>query len=83
MDKVLEILKELHPEVDFDKEVGLIDNAILDSLDIVTIITELSDAFDIEIPVNYLFIWLHQVLVAAHSISVVVACKLLVVACGI
>lgn len=50
MDKVLEILQELHPEVDFDKEVGLIDNAILDSLDIVTIITELSDAFDIEIP---------------------------------
>lgn len=50
MEKVLEILQELHPEVDFEKEVGLIDNAILDSLDIVTIITELSDAFDIEIP---------------------------------
>ncbi len=50
MEKVIEILKELHPEVDFEKCTTLIDDEILDSLDIVTVISELSSAFDIEIP---------------------------------
>lgn len=50
MEKVLEILKELHPEVDFETCTTLIDDSILDSLDIVTIISELSLEYDIEIP---------------------------------
>jgi len=50
MEKVLEILQELHPEVDFETCTTLIDDSILDSLDIVTIISELSSEFDIEIP---------------------------------
>lgn len=50
MDKIIEILKELHDDVDFETEDKLIDNQILDSLDIVTLISELSDEFDIEIP---------------------------------
>ncbi len=50
MEQVLEILQELHPEVDFEKCTTLIDDSILDSLDIVTIISELSMGFDIEIP---------------------------------
>ena len=50
MDKIIEILTELHPEVDFETEDKLIDNEILDSLDIVTLITELSTEFDIVIP---------------------------------
>jgi acyl carrier protein len=50
MEKIIEILKDLHPEIDFENEEHLIDNAMLDSLDIVTIVGELSDTFDIDIP---------------------------------
>lgn len=45
----MNILTELKPDVDFKTEKGLIDNAILDSFDIVQLIGELKDAFDIEI----------------------------------
>lgn len=49
MDELLPILKELKPDVDFESETGLIDNAILDSFDIVQLVQQLNDAFDIEI----------------------------------
>ena len=49
-DELLEILDDLHPEVDFSTETGLIDNKVLDSFDIVTIITEISSNYDITIP---------------------------------
>ena len=50
MEELLNILKELHEDVDFDLEEGLVDDGILDSLDIVTLITEINDTFDISIP---------------------------------
>jgi len=50
MEQLLDILKELHADVDFETEEGLVDEGILDSLDIVTLITEINDAFDISIP---------------------------------
>ena len=43
------ILEELRPDVDFENETGLIDNGILDSFDIVSLVGELNEAFDIEI----------------------------------
>ena len=49
MEKLLEILTELKPDVDLSAEKNLIDNAILDSFDIVQLISQLNDAFDIEI----------------------------------
>ena len=49
MDEILEILKDLHPDVDFESCDTLIDDGILDSFDIVTIIAEISDAFDVKI----------------------------------
>ncbi len=49
MDQLLEILNELKPDVDFSTETGLIDNAILDSFDIVQLISTLKDTFDIDI----------------------------------
>ena len=49
--KILEVLSELHPEVeDFGSIEELVHGGTLNSLDIVTLIGELSDAFDIEIP---------------------------------
>ena len=50
MEQLLEILKQLHPDVDFALEEDLIGDGVLDSLDIVTLITEINDAFDISIP---------------------------------
>ncbi|MBQ4381473.1 MAG: acyl carrier protein [Oscillospiraceae bacterium] len=49
MDQLLEILSNLHPDVDFEMEDRLIDDAILDSLDIVDLITAISDEFDVTI----------------------------------
>ena len=49
MEDLLEILSDLHPEVDFETEEHLIDNAILDSFDIVTLIAEIKDVFDVTI----------------------------------
>ena len=50
MKELLEILGELHPEVDFENTDGLIDDGILDSLDLVTLITEINDRMDVSIP---------------------------------
>ncbi len=49
---IIEILQDLHEDVDFESETKLIDNKILDSFDIVTLISELSNEFDITIPAD-------------------------------
>jgi len=50
METLIRILKSMHPEVDFLAEDDLIGNGVLDSLDIVTLITEINSEFDISIP---------------------------------
>ena len=50
MEKLIEILSSIHPDVDFENTVDLIDDGILDSLDIVTIVTVINDVFDVTIP---------------------------------
>lgn len=52
MEELMEILEQLRPDVDFENETGLIDNGILDSFDIVSLVGELNEAFDIEIQPN-------------------------------
>ncbi|UZQ84633.1 phosphopantetheine-binding protein [Thermoclostridium stercorarium] len=52
METLLKILEELHPEVDFKTEKALIDNKILDSFDIITLITEINEKFGVRIPVD-------------------------------
>ena len=54
MDVLMEILTEMHPEVDFNTCTTLIDDAILDSVDIVTIVAEIDAQFDVAIPVEEL-----------------------------
>lgn len=54
MEELLRILTELHPDVDFEKEDKLIDNVILDSFDIVTLISEISESFDVTISAEYI-----------------------------
>ena len=50
MEELLCILREIHPDVDFETCESLIDDQILDSIDIVTLVAEISDAFDVEVP---------------------------------
>mgnify|MGYP002509273821 FL=1 len=50
MEQLIEIMQNLHPDVDFETYEGLVDDGILDSLDIVTLITDINDAFDVSIP---------------------------------
>ena len=50
MQELLQILSTLHPEVDFTNAGDLIEEGILDSLDIVTLITEINHTFDVQIP---------------------------------
>lgn len=54
MDELLQILSDLHPDVDFETEDKLIDNAILDSFDIVTLISEISETFDVTISAEHI-----------------------------
>ena len=49
MEDLLEILRGLHPDIDFETCETLIDDGILDSFDIVTIIAEINDIFDVTI----------------------------------
>ena len=54
MDKLLEILKTIRPDVDFVRECALIDDGVLDSFDIASIISELDDAFGVQIRITEL-----------------------------
>ncbi|MCK9443340.1 MAG: acyl carrier protein [Tissierellaceae bacterium] len=54
MDIIVEMLEDLHPEVDFEQCSSLIDDKILDSFDIVSLVTDLSEEFDITISVEEL-----------------------------
>ena len=49
MEELLQILTDMHPDVDFETEEHLIDDAVLDSLDTVGLITEISENFDVTI----------------------------------
>ena len=50
MDELLRMLSDLHEDVDFESCDTLIDDGILDSFDIVTLIAEINDEFDLTIP---------------------------------
>lgn len=54
MEKLLEILKNIRPDVDFENETSLIDDGILDSFDVVSIISELDDEFGVQVKINEL-----------------------------
>lgn len=50
METVIRMLTELHPDVDFESTDGLIDDGILDSLDIVSLVAEIDSEFGVTIP---------------------------------
>ena len=54
MEKLMELLKGVRPDVDFEDETALIDDGILDSFDVVSIISEIDDVFGVQIRINEL-----------------------------
>lgn len=51
-EKIIEILNEICPGNDFENETAIIDGGIIDSLDIVAVISELMEEFDVQLGVN-------------------------------
>ncbi|MDO4445545.1 MAG: acyl carrier protein [Bacillota bacterium] len=49
MEELLEILEDIQPDADYNTCTTLIDDGILDSFAILSIVGELEDAFDIKI----------------------------------
>ena len=48
-EEILKLLQELHEDVDFELEDALVDDKVLDSFDLVTLVTELNETFDVEV----------------------------------
>ena len=53
-EKLLALLEEIRPDVDFENEKLLIDGGVLDSFDIISIAQEMNETFDIEVDVEEL-----------------------------
>ena len=49
MKRLLEILEEINPDIDFENCTTLIDDGLLDSFAILEIVAEINDAFDVEV----------------------------------
>ncbi len=52
MEDLIRIMDEIRPDIDFTKENKLIDDGVLDSFDIISIVSEVNDFFGIELNVN-------------------------------
>ncbi|MBE5890733.1 MAG: acyl carrier protein [Lachnospiraceae bacterium] len=48
-EQLMEILEELRPDIDFENETALIDDHIMESFDVVALVSSLSDEFDITV----------------------------------
>lgn len=54
MEKLLAVLKEVKPGVDFENATNLLSGKVIDSIDMTTILAQLEDTFDIEIDMEYI-----------------------------
>ncbi len=50
MEKLIEILEDIQPDVDYETCTDLIDGHHLDSLSIISLVAEIEDEFDVTIP---------------------------------
>ena len=51
---LLRILRDLHPEIDFENEDALVTDGVLDSFDIVSLVAEINSEFDITVGIDEL-----------------------------
>ena len=49
MEKLLAILKDIDPDIDSENEEHLIDDGLLDSMQVLELVSTLEDEFDIEV----------------------------------
>ncbi|MBR0206977.1 MAG: acyl carrier protein [Clostridia bacterium] len=62
-EQLLDMLRDMHPDIDFETADGLIDRKILTSFDVVSIAAELSETYDVElravdiVPENFNSAW--------------------------
>lgn len=54
MEELIKLLSKIRPDVDFKNETELIDDGILDSMDVVSIISEIDDVFGVQIRITEL-----------------------------
>ncbi len=50
MDELMEVLRRALPKVNWETDQALVDDGIIDSMDVVSVISEITDEYDIEIP---------------------------------
>ena len=50
MEELLQVLKRALPKVNWETDLALIDDGVIDSVDVVSVISEITDEYDIEIP---------------------------------
>ena len=49
MEELMEILEDICPDVDFEKETALLDDRVIQSFHVISIVSEISEAFGITI----------------------------------
>ena len=54
MEKLIEALKRVNPDIDYENEKALITGKVIDSIDMTSILAEIEDTFDIEIDMEYI-----------------------------
>ena len=54
MTKIIEILRDIRPGVDWESENDLIESGLLDSFDMITLVSELNDTFGVSIGLEHL-----------------------------
>ncbi len=54
MEELKKMLAEKYPTIDFDTEKQLVSGGVLDSLEVVSIISEIEDMFDISVTMEYI-----------------------------
>lgn len=47
--KLMRILMDINPDVDYEKETALVDDGIFDSLEVMTIVTEIDERLHVKI----------------------------------
>ena len=50
MERLIELLQEIKEDIDYENEAALIDDELLDSFDILQLISAIDDEFEVSIP---------------------------------
>lgn len=54
MEKLIEVLKSVNPDIDYENEKALVSGKVIDSIDMTSVLSGIEEAFDIEIDMEYI-----------------------------